>query len=210
MKGKGNSSRRKDSVIVVAGEGDFDRKVLWHLIRAFRPDTKIVNIKDKTSLREADKELTPRIDRLRKLAQAASVRSELAGIVVHVDLDLVNAEEYEKVRRRISAELRKNFACPSAVALAAFEMEAWLMQFPAAFAKVNNGWILKAKYQKGCDLTKIHKPKERLKEHAWTPPYLESDAPRIMEKAFGKDGKLMQPDGKNRSYEEFITELAGW
>ncbi|MFE0919242.1 hypothetical protein ACFW24_15830 [Streptomyces nigra] len=165
MKGNGKNRRGKDSVIVVAGEGDNDRKVLWHLIRALRPDAKIVNIKKKTVLREADKELTPRIDEIRRLAQAASARSELAGIVVHVDLDLVNEKKYQEVRRRISTEMRRNFSCPSAVALAAWEMEAWLMQFPAAFAKVNNGWILKAKYQKGCDLTKVHDPKARLKEH---------------------------------------------
>ncbi|WHX18580.1 hypothetical protein QFW82_16725 [Streptomyces malaysiensis subsp. malaysiensis] len=210
MKGKGKNYKGKDSVIVVAGEGDNDRKVLWHLIRALRPDAKIVNIKKKTALRDADKELTPRVDELRRLAQAASIRSELAGIVVHVDLDLVHEEKYDEVRRRISTELRSHFSCPSAIALAAWEIEAWLMQFPAAFARVNTGWILKAKYQKGCDLTKIHDPKARLKEHPWNPPYEASYAPHIMEKAFNQDGKLMQPDGKNRSYEEFIAELTSW
>ncbi|WP_432586693.1 hypothetical protein ABVG11_12660 [Streptomyces sp. HD1123-B1] len=209
MKGKGKNYKGKDSVIVVAGEGDNDRKVLWHLIRALRPDAKIVNIKKKTALRDADKELTPRVDELRRLAQAASIRSELAGFVVHVDLDLVHEEKYKEVRRRISTELRRHFSCPSAVALAAWETEAWLMQFPSAFAKVNASWVLKEKYR-GCDLSKVPKPKERLKEHPWKPPYSESEAPSIIEKAFGQDGKLIQPDGRNHSYEEFITELAGW
>ncbi|MEU1801387.1 hypothetical protein [Streptomyces sp. NPDC019937] len=209
MKDKAKNYRGNKSVIVVAGEGNYDRQVIWHLIRAFRPDAKIVNIRDKTALREADKELTPRIDKLRRLAQAASVRSELAGIVVHVDLDDVNKDTYSEVRKRISTELRKTFSCPSAVALAAFETEAWLMQFPSAFAKVNASWVLKEKYR-GCDLSKVDYPKERLKEHPWKPRYSESEAPRIMEKAFDQDGKLIQPDGKNYSYEEFITELAGW
>ncbi|MFD7474831.1 hypothetical protein ACFV8Z_22340 [Streptomyces sp. NPDC059837] len=209
MKGKGKAGPKKDSVIVVAGEGDFDRKVLWHLVRAFRPDAKIVNLRDKTCLGPADKELTPRIDKLRRLVQAASLRSELAGLVVHVDLDLVNEEKYVEVRKRISDELQNAFSCPSAVALAAFETEAWLMQFPSAFTKVNSGWVLKARY-KSCDLAKIHDPKKVLREHPWKPPYQVSDAPRIMEKALGVDGKVIRPEGKNRSYDEFVAELAAW
>ncbi|MFH9871191.1 hypothetical protein ACH4NT_34605 [Streptomyces lydicus] len=209
MKGKGKTGGKKDSVIVVAGEGNFDREVLRHLVRAFRPDAKIVNLRDKTYLRDADKQLTPRIDRLRTLVQGASARAELAGIVVHVDLDLVNEEKYREIRRRISAELRNAFACPLAIALAAFEMEAWLMQFPSAFTKVNSSWALKARY-KGCDLAKVHDPKKVLREHSWRPPYQVSDAPRIMEKALGADGKVIRPEGKNRSYDEFVAELAAW
>ncbi|MCW2900075.1 MAG: hypothetical protein JWO67_2340 [Streptosporangiaceae bacterium] len=209
MTTKGKSGRKKNSVIVVAGEGEYDRQVLRHLIRALHPDAKIVNVKRKTVLTHADKQLSPRVDELRRLAQAASVTSELAGIVVHVDLDVVDEAQYVKVRERISSEFRKAFTCPSALALAAFETEAWLMQFPAAFSKVNHSWILKAKY-KGCDLAKIDKPKERLREHPWNPPYSESDAPLIMENALSQDGQLMQPDGRNRSYQEFVTELAAW
>ncbi|GHE85117.1 hypothetical protein ACF05X_00620 [Streptomyces werraensis] len=206
---KGKAGGKKDAVIVVAGEGDFDRKVLWHLVRAHRPDAKIVNLRDKTSLGPADKQLTPRINRLRTLVQGASVRAELAGLVVHVDLDLVDEEKYVEVRTRISNELRNTFSCPLAVALAAFEMEAWLMQFPSAFAKVNSTWVLKSRY-KGCDLAKVHDPKKVLREHPWRPPYQVSDAPRIMEKALDKDGKVISPVGKNRSYEDFIAELAAW
>ncbi|MFF0001007.1 hypothetical protein [Streptomyces avermitilis] len=209
MKGKGKAGPRKNPVIVVAGESNFDREVLSHLLRAFRPNTKIVNIKEKTYLREADKELTPRIDRLRTLVQGASARAELAGIVVHVDLDLVNEEKYHEVRARIKNELENTFECPLAVALAAFEMEAWLMQFPSAFTKVNSTWVLKARYQ-GCDLTKVHDPKKVLREHSWRPAYDVSDAPRIMEKALGDDGKVIPPRGRNQSYEDFVSELAAW
>ncbi|MGV9222156.1 hypothetical protein ACWDPF_05670 [Streptomyces albogriseolus] len=209
MKGKGHQTKARDSVIAVAGEGDNDRQVLSHIIRALHPKARIVNVKRKFVLREADKQLTPRVDELRRLAQAAAARSELAGVVVHVDLDLVNEDEYTKVRQRITSELGKAFTCPSALALAAWETEAWLMQFPAAFSKVNAGWLLKAKYR-GCDLSKVHDPKKRLKEHSWNPRYDDSDAPRIMEKAFGPDGRLMQPDGRNRSYDEFLAELTAW
>ncbi|MDT0442867.1 hypothetical protein [Streptomyces johnsoniae] len=208
MSGKG-STKGKSPVIVVAGEGDNDRQVLRHLIRAVRQDAKILNIKKKTALRLADKELTPRVNEIRRLAQVAAARSELTGIVVHVDLDTVDEDQYVRVRARIGAELRKAFSCPSALALAAWETEAWLMQFPAAFGKVNAGWVLKDRYR-GCDLSKVHDPKKRLKEHSWKPPYEESDAPRVMENALGSDGKLLVPDGKNRSFEEFMAELTRW
>ncbi len=206
-KGKagGRGNRR---VIVVAGEGDYDRQVLQHLIRATHPGTKISNIRRKFVLTEADKQLSPRIDELRRLAKTAAVGAELSGIVVHVDLDVVDEERYVKVRERLTSELRKNFSCPFALALAAFETEAWLMQFPEAFTSFNAGWTLKDKYR-GCDLTKVDKPKERLREHSWKPSYEESHAPLVMEKAF-ENGTLMEPDGQNRSYREFIHELRSW
>ncbi|MFI1153585.1 hypothetical protein [Streptomyces sp. NPDC020817] len=209
MRPKARGGKGKSPIIVVAGEGDNDRQVLRHLITAVHPGAKIVNLKKKTILSQADTSLSPRVAELRRLSQAASVGAELAGIVVHVDLDAVDDAKYIRVRERISAELRKEFGCPSALALAAFEMEAWLMQFPSAFTKVNSRWVLKARY-KGCDLTKVDTPKEKLKDHDWDPPYEERAAPEIMGHVFGSKDGAMAPDGKNRSYEEFMAELRAW
>ncbi|WP_406401447.1 hypothetical protein [Streptomyces uncialis] len=166
-----------------------------------------MNIKKKTSLSPAEEQLSPRVERLRTLANSAAVGAELMGIVVHVDLDAVDENRYVKVRQRIAGELDK-FPCPFALALAAWETEAWLMQFPRAFSKVNAGWTLKDRYR-GCDLQKIHDPKRALREHSWRPPYEDADAPRIMEKAF-EEGVLMEPEGRNRSYQDFIGELSSW
>ncbi|MFE9562867.1 hypothetical protein ACFYM0_17375 [Streptomyces sp. NPDC006487] len=209
MRPKVRGAKGKSPVIVVAGEGDNDRQVLRHLIAAVHPGAKIVDVKKKTALSQADTSLSPRVAELRRLSQARSVGAELAGIVVHVDLDAVDDAKYIRVRQRISAELRKEFNCPSALALAAFEMEAWLMQFPSAFTKVNSRWILRERYR-GCDLTKVDTPKEKLRDHGWNPPYEESSAPEIMGHVFGSKDGHMEPDGKNRSYEEFMAELRSW
>ncbi|OKK22737.1 hypothetical protein AMK16_06665 [Streptomyces sp. CB00455] len=209
MRPKARAGKGKSPVIVVAGEGKNDRQVLRHLIAAVHPGAKIVNVNKKTALSQADTSLSPRVAELRRLSQAASVGAELAGVVVHVDLDAVDDAKYLRVRERISAELRKEFGCPSALALAAFEMEAWLMQFPSAFTKVNSRWILKARY-KGCDLSRVDTPKEKLRDHGWNPPYDESFAPDIMEHVFASKDGHMEPDGKNRSYEEFMAELRSW
>ncbi|WP_328536213.1 hypothetical protein [Streptomyces sp. NBC_00344] len=203
-KGKGNRP-----VIVVAGESDYDRQVLRHLIQSVHPKTRIANIRKKVVLTEADKHLRPRVDEIRRLADTAAVGSELTGIVVHVDLDAVDDARYTKVRERIASELSNTFPCPSALALAAFETEAWLMQFPRAFSKFDSGWTLHNKYR-GCDLTKVDDPKRRLTEHGWKTSYLVSHAPKIMENAFEEDGTLMKPDGKNRSFQEFMDELSAW
>ncbi|MFE1873710.1 hypothetical protein ACFW9N_22940 [Streptomyces sp. NPDC059496] len=208
MSSKRKAVKGERPIIVVAGEDDNDRQVLQHLIRSLHPGMKIVNIKKKTILGQADKQLNPRVDELRRLAQVATVGAKLAGIAVHVDLDLVNEAEYIKVRKRITTELSKAFSCPSALALAAFETEAWLMQFPRAFTNLNPGWNLHARYR-GCDLTKVDDPKGKLMEHPWHPSYRVSDAPRIMEKAF-EEGTLMEPDGRNASYRDFMNELSSW
>ncbi|MFE3789983.1 hypothetical protein [Streptomyces goshikiensis] len=209
MSSKGKPGKDKRPVIAVAGEGDNDRKVLHHLIRHVHPGTRIVSVKRKTVLTHAEKYLSPRVDELRRLAQVAAVGAELAGIVVHVDLDTVNEAQYVKVRERIASELIKTFPCPSALALAAFETEAWLMQFPAAFTKFNLGWKLHSRFH-GCDLTKVDDPKKRLIEHNWNPSYSVSDAPDVMGNAFDDKGELMKPNGKNRSYQEFMDELSAW
>ncbi|KPH98284.1 hypothetical protein OV450_0924 [Actinobacteria bacterium OV450] len=208
MSPKGKPTKQNRPVIVVAGESENDRQVLHHLIRSLHPGKKIVNVRRKTVLSTAEKQLSPRVDELRRLANTAAVGAALAGIVVHVDLDAVDEAQYVKVRERITSELNKAFPCPSALALAAYETEAWLMQFPQAFSNLNSGWTLHSRYR-GCDLTRVNDPKKRLVEHRWNPSYRESDAPRIMEKAFA-EGKLMKPDGKNRSYQEFMDELSAW
>ncbi|MGW7436053.1 hypothetical protein [Streptomyces sp. NPDC054849] len=208
MSPKGKPAKQNRPVIVVAGESENDRQVLHHLIRSLHPGKKIVNIRRKTVLSTAEKHLSPRVDELRRLVNTAAVGADLAGVVVHVDLDAVDEARYVKVRERIAPELSKAFPCPSALALAAYETEAWLMQFPKAFSNLNSGWTLHARYR-GCDLTRVNDPKKRLVEHRWNPSYRESDAPRIMEKAFEK-GILMQPDGNNRSYKEFMDELSAW
>ncbi|WP_351232255.1 hypothetical protein [Streptomyces sp. NPDC002133] len=211
--GKVNPARK--SIIVVAGEGNNDREVLKHLIGALlpKPCPKIVPITRQTHLAKAEKFLQPRVDDLRRLANAAAATQHacLAGIVVHVDFDGAESAHYDKVRRRISAELVRTFGpeAKAALALAVSETEGWLMLFPKAFPKVRSGWNLP---EEECrrDLGRIPNAKEHLKRLLKQPPYRESDAPSIMREAAQGGLITARPSGTNRSYTDFAGEISAW
>ncbi|WP_328506486.1 hypothetical protein [Streptomyces sp. NBC_00391] len=227
VKRSGKSDKKQQPLIVVAGEGDYDREVLRHLLPALLPvpHLKVVPIRgDKTDLSKADRQLSPRVEKLRRLAQAMAVkeRARLMGIVVHVDFDAVIDERYHSTRERISEELARAFSaqCESALALAVSSTEGWLMLFPEAFPEVNKGWRLPDNI---ChrDLGKIGDAKKHLKTILKQPAYSESDAPDLMRKAVAvmrehqragrKDGlDITNPKGKNQSYTDFVRDLGGW
>ncbi|MFJ4863719.1 hypothetical protein [Streptomyces sp. NPDC088748] len=211
MSRKTAQSRRR-SVIVVAGEGDYDRKVLQHLIPALHPGQcpEVRMLKKPIRLARAQSQLSPRLQKIKQYADALADTAELAGIVIHADLDGVADDGYERLRRRISEEMRGVFkGTPSALALAAYEIEAWLMLFPDAFPKVRPGWKVR---EADCrrDLAKLEKAKEHLVKYLGTPAYRESDAPAIMQAAVQGGHVSHRPAGKNRSYLDFADEMAAW
>jgi hypothetical protein len=205
------------SVIVIAGEGQNDRDVLKHLVPALGPwprtrRPKLVEIKTKMALSKAQNQLVPRLDKLRLLANglAQKAQAQLAGVVVHVDLDTVIDERYDERRRQLASGLRKTFGCDTALALAADEMEAWLMLFPDAFGKVRPGWRLSDQDRRR-DLGAIAEgSKERLKAQLTQPPYRESDAPEVMKAAVAHHLLTTCDPGRNRSYADFAAELGQW
>lgn len=217
MSGRGKGSRPKasKSIIAVAGEGPFDREVLQHLIPELlpKPGPKIVQIKqDKMRLDKAKARLAPTLDELRQIAQALAERhdAQLFGIVVHVDMDGVTNSVYEKTRDGLSGELQRAFTkCNSALALAASEMEAWLMLFPGAFPKTKPNWKLDAK-DAGRDLGMIADAKKHLETQLRTPRYEEKHAPSIMEQAAKHKLVTPRPKARNCSYTEFVKELEAW
>lgn len=190
MSSRGKVSRAKPSksIIAVAGEGRFDREVLEHLIPELlpKPGPKVVQIKqDNMRLDKAKSRLAPTLDELRRIAQALAERhdAQLFGIVIHVDMDGVTNSAYEKTRDSLSGELQRAFTkCNSALALAASEMEAWLMLFPDAFPMTNPKWKLNPK-DGSRDLGMIADAKKHLEKQLRTPPYLEKHAPAIMAQA---------------------------
>jgi hypothetical protein len=204
-------------VIAIAGEGQHDRDVLRQLLPvlcrwpAARPP-KIIEVKTPVRLKKAENQLAPRLERLHLLAQGQATRlqAQLAGIVVHVDLDAVIDDAYESRRRQLSAELRKTFGCDTALALAADEMEAWLMLFPDAFPKVKSTWQLTQQDRRKNLGTIAGGSKEYLKNRLTRPPYLESHAPKVIEEAV-KHGYVAACDSsRNRSYADFTADLAQW
>ncbi|MBD3008403.1 hypothetical protein IEJ02_31275 [Streptomyces sp. 5-10] len=197
---------------MVAGEGDYDRKVLQHLVPALHPGNcpEVVTIRRPIRLARAQSKLSPRLQEIRRFAVAQADTAKLAGVVIHVDLDGVADDAYDKLRRRITEEMRATFKdCPSALALAAYEIEAWLMLFPDAFPKVRPGWRLR---EADCrrDLAKLEKAKEHLVKYLGKPPYRESDAPAIMRAAVTGGHVNARPTGNNRSYRDFADEIASW
>ncbi|WP_406099921.1 MULTISPECIES: hypothetical protein [Streptomyces] len=208
---------RDKSVIAIAGEGQHDRDVLRQLLpvlchwpAARRP--KIIEIKKKTSLNKANYQLSPRLDKLRNQAegQAKLLQARLAGIVVHVDLDGVIDEAYERRRTQLSTELQKTFGCDTALALVADEMEAWLMLFPDAFPKVNSTWKLTQQDRTRNLGTIPGGSKELLKSRLTRPPYLMSHAPKVIEKAVAHGYVASCDPSRNRSYADFTADLAQW
>ncbi|MEH0547489.1 hypothetical protein QA802_31720 [Streptomyces sp. B21-105] len=129
--------------------------------------------------------------------------------MVHADLDAVADQGYDRVRDRVTAQLRAGLPCNSALALAAVEMEAWLMQFPDAFPKVNRGWAMRPQDCRR-DLGLLPDPKEHLKRHLGKPTYRESHSPKIMDEAVRHGHVSARPSGNNRSFRDFADELAGW
>lgn len=203
---------RRRSVIVVAGEGNYDREVLRHLVPALHPGDcpEVINMKRPIRLARAQAKLSPRLQEIKRFALGVADTAKLAGVVIHVDLDGVADESYDKLRRRITEEMRATFKdCPSALALAAYEIEAWLMLFPEAFPKVRPGWRLR---DVDCrrDLAKLEKAKEHLVKYLGKPPYRESDAPGIMQAAVQGGHVTARPAGNNRSFRDFADDMSLW
>jgi hypothetical protein len=199
-------------VIVVAGEGDYDRKVLKHLVPALHPGPcpEVRMLRRPIRLARAQVKLSPRLQEIRRYAVALADTATLAGVVVHVDLDGIADDAYDKLRKRLTEEMRATFKDhPSALALAAYEMESWLMLFPDAFPKVRPGWRLS---EADCrrDLGRLEKAKEHLVRHLGKPAYRESDAPAIAEAAVRGGHVTARPPGNNRSYRDFADEIGAW
>lgn len=204
---------KSQSVIVVAGESGNDRGVLKKLIPAlYRGDCpRIEEIRDEIKLAAAINQLSPRVEVIRKraLAKAKDCDAELVGIVVHADMDAVADQGYDRVRDRVTTQLRAGLPCNTALALAAVEMEGWLMQFPEAFPKVNPGWEMRPQDCRR-DLGLLLNPKEHLMKYLGKPTYRESHSPKIMDQAVRHGHVSARPSGNNRSFRDFADELAGW
>lgn len=209
-KGKGAKASSDTSVIVIAGEDSNDRKALDVLVRELRPtlSSRLVHISDPVRLKTATGDnLTQRIRTVVNKAKgrAARDRAQLAGIVVHEDLDASTGPAYAAVRHRIAAALARHSPCGTALALAAEETEAWLLLFPDAFPRVHPGWSVPAQLR-GRNTGTVKDPKELLQKRLGSPVYRESEGPDIMGAA--RDAGLIgSPVGTNQSYSDFVTDL---
>lgn len=203
-------------VIVLAGEDQNDCQILAELIRAHRPDlsetAKLVRINDPVRLRrKSGAELAAAVRTLAGKARAKALRerAELLGFVVHEDLDGYADAGYDRIRKALADELARQ--CPqfhTALALAAWESESWLLLFPDAFPHVRPRWKVPGRLLDK-DTGRIRDAKEELKRGLGLPVFRESDGPAVAREALARR-LIPSPRGSNRSYDDFVGDLAGW
>jgi hypothetical protein len=216
-RGKGSpSTAKKRGVVVLAGEDQNDCEILAALIRGHRPEiaeaAKLVRVNDPVRLRKkTGPGLVAAAEALvgKARAKARQQNADLFGLVVHEDLDGVTDSHYAAARKRVAEALDQHCgSVDSALALAAWESEAWLLLFPEAFPHVRSRWKVPGKLR-GKDSGRIKEPKEELRRNLGSPLFRESDGPRIARAALER-GLLASPVGANRSYGDFLTDLDAW
>lgn len=213
---RGASRAAGRGIVVLAGESSNDRRMLAAFIKAAHPD-----LADSVSLTEITDPVRLRKKSGADLATAANVlvgkargkarlkAGDFVGIAVHEDMDACPGPAYDTARRAVSAALAKAAGASSSVyALAAAESEAWLLLFPDAFPLFRPSWKLPAQW-KGKDTGRRRTPKEDIEAVLTRPHFRESDGPEIVNEAL-RQGLLDRPDGTNRSYSEFVRDLAAW
>lgn len=212
MSRKGGTSQKatRKPVVVLAGEGDNDRQILGILLQSLNTDLqgRLVQIKDPVRLKTATgRNLEERVRTIVRKARAKAQlnNSQLAGLVVHEDLDAVIGPEYDTVRSRITGELQRQLPDSTCLALAAYEVEAWMLLFPEALEHSRAGWRVPAS-RRGKNTGSFHDPKRILEEELGRPKYRESDGPDVFRKAV-ELGLLSRPAGSNRSYQDFLDEV---
>ncbi|MFF4690137.1 hypothetical protein [Streptomyces sp. NPDC001307] len=215
--GGGRTSKgQARGVIVLAGEDQNDCQILAELIRAHRPDlnetARLVRINDPVRLRrKSGAELAAAVKTLAGKARAKALRerADLLGFVVHEDLDGYADAGYDRIRKALADELARQ--CPqfrTALALAAWESESWLLLFPNAFPHVRPRWKVPARLLDK-DTGRIRDAKEELKRGLGLPVFRESDGPAVARKAL-EHRLIPSPRGSNRSYADFVGDLARW
>ncbi|MDN5385602.1 hypothetical protein QEP66_26640 [Streptomyces sp. LB8] len=217
QQGGGRTSRtQRQGVIVLAGEDRNDCEILASLIRAHRPDlgaaAKLVRINDPVRLRrKSGPDLAAAVKTLAGKARAKALqqRTTLLGFVVHEDLDGYTDAQYDRIRKALTDEFARQ--CQgfwTAVALAAWETEGWLLLFPDAFPRFRPSWKVPDRLLDR-DTGRIKDAKEELKRGLGLPVFRESDGPKVALEAL-KHRLIPSPRGSNRSYADFVRELSGW
>lgn len=209
-RGTGIRATRKP-VVVVAGEDANDRRVLRLLMEAQCPGMKgrVVEISDSVRLHLATgANLEKRVETLARKARAraARERTELACIFIHEDLDAPTGAAYETARSRVQSAVEAEFG-RGHYALAAAEVEAWLLLFPDALQTFVPSWSVPAAVR-GRDTGAISDPKRvlRTKLSSAGRRYSESDAPHIVDVAIRR-GFIQSPIGSNRSWTSFLADV---
>ncbi|WP_248843915.1 hypothetical protein [Streptomyces hirsutus] len=210
-----NRGPQARGVIVLAGEDSNDCRIVAEIIKQHHPDlgnARLVEISDKTRLKTATgPELAARIRTIIGKAKGRALRAKgpLVGLVIHEDLDGYTDAEYTRIRANVAGALSRESPCNSALALAAWESEAWLLLFPDAFPAIRSNWKVPAQLR-GRDTGTLKSPKEELKHKLNSPAFRECDGPEVAKQARSSGLLASGPTGTNRSYKDFVHELGQW
>ncbi|WP_330291492.1 hypothetical protein [Streptomyces sp. NBC_00576] len=211
----GNRGQQERGVIVLAGEDSNDCRIVAEVVKQHHADlgnARLVEISDKTRLKTATgPELAARIRTIIGKAKGRALRAKgpLVGLVIHEDLDGYTDATYSRIRANVAGALARESPCNSALALAAWESEAWLLLFPDAFPAVRPNWKVPAQLR-GRDTGSIKSPKEELKRRLVSAAFRESDGPKVAEQARSLGLLASGPTGTNLSYTDFVHELGQW
>lgn len=199
-------------VVVIAGEDGNDRKSLRILLEGTCPEMRgrLVEIKDSVRLRRASgPTLRDRVSVLYRKARARAEReqADLACLFVHEDWDDVDSDHCEAARRCVQQALDVTLQ-RSHYILVVWEIEAWLLLFPAAVSAVISSWAVPTRYR-GRDTGRLVDPKRILRSECSVGArrYQEADAPTILRRVV-EDGHLHAVTGTNRSWSRFQQDVA--
>lgn len=209
----GPAALGRSPLVAVAGEDQHDRDLLTELLAAMLPGApKIVPVRGNVALKDATgANLSSRVSKLVQIANGFAAREQrpLGGLVVHFDLDDFVGPHYELVRKRVAEELQQRADCSTAVALAAWETEGWLLLFPDAFPRVHRGWKV-PRQLRGKDHGQTRDAKEVLQRQLGSPRYREADSVALIRAAVSGGEAPFHPQGGNRSYRDFLDDVATW
>lgn len=207
-RGAGRSHRRY--VALVFGESPNDHDVLRELVAALEPELPRLSPRRTPLILQREGAEARRRKNAQDVARAIEREGKIRQVlfvVAHQDCDAVEPAHLE-VSERIERGLA-SVGVPIVAAAPAYEMEAWLYQWPDAVSGVNRAWrrlrivaepgkIVRAKQQ----LIRELRPQGARR----TPDYAESDAARIVRKAI-EMGELWEPKARAKSYVYFVDRL---
>lgn len=202
-------SRRRPAqtrgVALIFGESENDTRALAELIQALCPQltNRVVTRRRPLVLIRSS---SPNDVGLRARKLAAAVRAEKVATPVVCVFAHEDADEVEPAHQTIAEKIERALheaGCPAHAVVPAWEMESWLLLFPAALTAFRASWARTAIYR-GRDVGRVQNSKEKLIRltRKSGQEYRESDAPLVAKKI--RELQIANiPEGTSRSYERF-------
>lgn len=208
-KGKGVSRKRaKRKLVIIFGENENDTKAIASFLRGLISDANLLieaRKRPPVLIKDADPEDYPsRTRQIRAIIEAARVDHDVIAIFAHEDCDQVE-DAHLALEAKIKVALADGRHAVEA-AVPAWEIEAWLMQWPDAFPLHVPSWRSIAQY-KGRRVGLIVDAKEELarslKPVNGGREYRESDSSIIADIVRAR-GWVRDPQARSDSFQKFV------